>query len=162
MTTLGNSLASRDVASLLHPYTNLRMHQKKGPMIIVGGRGVHVYDDQGKEYIEGLAGLWCVSLGFSEPRLVEAAPRQMAKLAILPRLRAQIARALRSIWPRRLLKLLPVPMSKVFFNNSGSEANDTAIKIIWYYNNALRPAEEEEDHRARLRAITASPSPRPA
>ena len=143
MSTLGNSLASRDVASMLHPYTNLRMHEKKGPMIIAGGRGVHVYDDQGKEYIEGLAGLWCASLGFSEPRLVEAAQRQMA---ILPFYHAF---AHKSHEPcvelaERLLKLLPIPMSKVFFSNSGSEANDTAIKIIWYYNNALgRPKKKK-------------------
>jgi 4-aminobutyrate---pyruvate transaminase len=49
-------------------------------LIIANGRGVYVYDDQGKEYIEGLAGLWCVSLGFCEPRLVEAARRQMEAL----------------------------------------------------------------------------------
>ena len=66
----GNSTASRDLATLLHPYTNLKAHQSKGPLIITRGRGVNIYDDQGKEYIEGLAGLWCVSLGFSEPRLV--------------------------------------------------------------------------------------------
>ena len=77
MIPLGNSLTRRDIASVLHPYTNLRDHQKKGPLIITRGRGVHVYDDDGKEYIEGLAGLWCASLGFSEPRLTEAAQRQI-------------------------------------------------------------------------------------
>lgn len=130
----GNSPASRDIATLLHPYTNLKVHQAKGPLIITGGRGVNVYDDQGKEYIEGLAGLWCVSLGFSEPRLVEAARRQME---ILPYYHSF---ASKSHGPaielaERLLDLLPDTMSKVFFNNSGSEANDTAIKLVWYYNN---------------------------
>ncbi len=143
MTHLGNSPASRDIASLLHPYTNLRLHMTKGPMVIAKGRGVYVYDDQGKEYIEGLAGLWCASLGFSEPRLVEAAQRQMAVLPFYH------AFAHKSHEPgielaERLLKLLPATMSKVFFNNSGSEANDTAIKIIWYYNNALgRPKKKK-------------------
>ncbi len=143
MTHLGNSPASRDIASLLHPYTNLRLHMTKGPMIIAKGRGVYVYDDQGKEYIEGLAGLWCASLGFSEPRLVEAAQRQMATLPFYHTF------AHKSHEPgielaERLLKLLPATMSKVFFNNSGSEANDTAIKIIWYYNNALgRPKKKK-------------------
>jgi len=143
LTSLGNSLASRDIASLLHPYTNLRVHQKKGPLIITRGRGVHVYDDDGTEYIEGLAGLWCASLGFSESRLVEAARRQMATLPFYHGF------AHKSHGPgielaERLLKLMPVPMSKVFFNSSGSEANDTAIKIIWYYNNALgRPKKKK-------------------
>ena len=105
-------------------------------MIITHGRGVNVYDDQGKEYIEGLAGLWCVSLGFSEPRLVEAARRQMETLPYYH------AFASKSHGPaidlaERILDLLPDTMSKVFFNNSGSEANDTAIKLVWYYNNAI-------------------------
>ena len=132
----GNSAARRDIATLLHPYTNLKTHQSKGPLIITHGRGVNVYDDQGKEYIEGLAGLWCVSLGFSEPRLVEAARRQLETLPYYH------AFASKSHGPaidlaERLLDLLPDTMSKVFFNNSGSEANDTAIKLVWYYNNAL-------------------------
>jgi len=83
-----------------------------------------------------LAGLWCVSLGFSEPRLVEAARRQMETLPYYH------AFASKSHGPaidlaERILDLLPDTMSKVFFNNSGSEANDTAIKLVWYYNNAL-------------------------
>ena len=132
----GNSAASRDIASVLHPYTNLKAHQSKGPLIITQGRGVNVYDDQGKEYIEGLAGLWCVSLGFSEPRLVEAARRQMEALPYYHSF------ASKSHGPtielaERVLDLLPDTMSKVFFNNSGSEANDTAIKLVWYYNNAV-------------------------
>ncbi|MGA2842581.1 MAG: aspartate aminotransferase family protein [Steroidobacteraceae bacterium] len=150
MIPLGNSLTRRDIASVLHPYTNLRDHQKKGPLIITRGRGVHVYDDDGKEYIEGLAGLWCASLGFSEPRLTEAAQRQMA---ILPYYHVFTHKSHEpSIeLAERLLKLLPAPMSKVFFNCSGSEANDTAIKIIWYYNNALgRP--KKKKILSRLRA----------
>ena len=132
----GNSAASRDIATLLHPYTNLKAHRSKGPLIITHGRGVNVYDDQGKEYIEGLAGLWCVSLGFSEPRLLEAARRQMETLPYYHTF------ASKSHGPaidlaERILDLLPETMSKVFFNNSGSEANDTAIKLVWYYNNAL-------------------------
>ena len=105
-------------------------------MIITRGRGLKVYDDQGNEYIKGLAGLWCVSLGFSEPRLVEAARRQMETLPYYHSF------ASKSHGPaielaERILDLLPETMSKVFFNNSGSEANDTAIKLVWYYNNAL-------------------------
>ncbi len=139
----GNSPASRDIATLLHPYTNLKVHQAKGPLIVTSGRGVYVYDDQGKEYIEGLAGLWCVSLGFSEPRLVEAARRQMETLPYYHSF------ASKSHGPaielaERILDLLPDTMSKVFFNNSGSEANDTAIKLVWYYNNALgRPQKKK-------------------
>jgi 4-aminobutyrate--pyruvate transaminase len=131
----GNSTASRDIATLVHPYTNLKTHQTKGPLIITHGRGVNVYDDQGKEYIEGLAGLWCVSLGFHEPRLVEAARRQMEVLPYYHSFASKSHGPLIEL-AERVLDLLPESMSKVFFNNSGSEANDTAIKLVWYYNNA--------------------------
>jgi 4-aminobutyrate---pyruvate transaminase len=131
----GNSLASRDIASLVHPYTNLKAHLTEGPVVMTRGQGIHVYDDAGKEYIEGLAGLWCTSLGFSEKRLVEAATKQMQTLPTYH------VFAGKSHEPgielaERLLALSPVPMSKAFFSSSGSEANDTVIKLAWYYNNA--------------------------
>src|SRR5205823_1479434 len=66
MTIAPNSLAARDIAYTVHPYTNLRLHERQGPLVITGGEGVWVWDDEGKRYIEGLAGLWCTSLGFSE------------------------------------------------------------------------------------------------
>ena len=75
-----NSLQARDVAYTVHPYTNLRQHERQGPLVITGGDGVYVTDDDGKRYIEGLAGLWCTGLGFSEKRLVEAARRQLDRL----------------------------------------------------------------------------------
>jgi 4-aminobutyrate--pyruvate transaminase len=139
----GNSAASRDIATLVHPYTNLRAHQTKGPLIISRGRGVNVYDDQGKEYIEGLAGLWCVSLGFNEPRLVDAARRQLEMLPYYHSFGSKSHGPAIEL-AERILDLLPESMSKVLFNNSGSEANDTAIKLVWYYNNALgRPQKKK-------------------
>jgi len=143
MSEIGNSAASRDKAYLLHPYTNLRVHEQQGPLVIVRGQGVHVYDDSGKDYIEGLAGLWCASLGFDEQRLVDAATRQLKQLAFGHTF------ASRSHEPaidlaEALIKLAPVPMSKVLFANSGSEANDTALKLIWYYSNALGRPEKKK------------------
>ena len=70
MTDLGNSPASRDIAHVLHPYSDLAHHT---PHILTQGRGIYVRDDNGKEYIEGLAGLWCTSFGFGEDELVKAA-----------------------------------------------------------------------------------------
>jgi len=131
----GNSAASRDIAFHLHPYTHLKKHESEGPLVITEGKGVHVYDENGKEYIEGLAGLWCTSLGFSEERLVQAATRQMQRLPffhIFNHKTHDVAAEL----AERLIGMMPVKMSKVFFNNSGSEANDSAIKMVWYYNNA--------------------------
>ena len=132
----GNSLSARDIATLVHPYTNLKVHETEGPLVVARGKGIFVYDDSGKEYIEGLAGLWSTSLGFSEERLVEAATRQMRQLPTY-HVFAHKSHEPAIELAERLLAMMPSPMSKVFFANSGSEANDTAIKLAWYYSNAL-------------------------
>jgi 4-aminobutyrate--pyruvate transaminase len=149
MVVRGNSLQARDIASLVHPYTNLKVHQNDGPVVIGKGKGVYVYDDSGKEYIEGLAGLWSTSLGWGEERLVEAAARQMRQLGTYHIFAAKSHEPGIEL-AERLLAMAPVPMSKVFFANSGSEANDTAIKLVWYYNNALgRPQKKKIISRQR-------------
>jgi 4-aminobutyrate--pyruvate transaminase len=138
-----NSAASRDIAFQLHPYTNLAKHEADGPFIVARGNGIHVWDDAGKEYIEGMAGLWCASLGFGEERLVAAAAEQMRRLSFAHLFNGKSHEPAIEL-AERLIALMPVPMSKVFFNNSGSEANDTAIKLVWYYNNALgRPRKKK-------------------
>jgi len=135
--------ASRDIATSIHPYTNLKLHETEGPMVITGGDGVFVRDEDGKSYLEGLAGLWCASLGFSEKRLAEAAYRQMLKLPYYHTF-ASKATDVGIELAEKLLGTAPVPMSKVFFANSGSEANDTVVKLVWYYNNALgRPRKKK-------------------
>lgn len=136
MTDLGNSPASRDIAYVMHPYTNLEAHKTKGPMIITEGRGVWVTDDQGKRYVEGMAGLWCTALGFGEERLVEAAAAQMRKLPYY-HIFAHKSHEPAIDLAERLVKMAPGDMGKVFFANSGSEATDTVVKLVWYYNNAL-------------------------
>jgi 4-aminobutyrate---pyruvate transaminase len=134
-TSPGNSAASRDIAHFLHPYTNLTKHREVGPMIIERGKGVYVYDDSGKEYIEGLAGLWCASFGFGEEALIEAAVQQMRRLPYYHTFAAKSHHPGIDL-AEKLTAIAPVPMSKVFFANSGSEANDTVVKLVWYYNNA--------------------------
>jgi len=144
-----NSAASRDLAYCAHPYTNLKAHQNTGPLVITRGEGVRVWDESGREYIEGMAGLWCTALGFSEPRLVEAARRGLSRLPFYHSFGGK-ALAPTIDLAERLIALSPVPMSKVLFANSGSEANDTAVKLVWYYNNALgRPAKKKIISRTR-------------
>jgi len=138
-----NSPEQRDIKNLLHPYTNLKVHEEVGPQIITHGKGIYVYDGEGKEYIEGLAGLWYASLGFSEERLVNAATEQLSSLPCYHTF------AHKSNMPaidlaENLISRAPVPMSKIFFTNSGSEAVDTAIKIVWYYNNALNRPQKKK------------------
>jgi 4-aminobutyrate--pyruvate transaminase len=138
-----NSIASLDVAHHLHPYTNLRQHQRQGPLVITEGRGIYIKDDVGKEYIEAMSGLWCAALGFNEERLVEAAAKQMRRLPFYHGFANKTHEPVAEL-AERLVALMPTPVSKVFFNNSGSEANDTAVKLVWYYNNALgRPRKKK-------------------
>jgi 4-aminobutyrate--pyruvate transaminase len=125
----------RDVESLLHPYTNLVKFRDTGPLVIERGKGVRVYDDRGKDYIEGLAGLWCTVLGWGEEALVEAAAEQMRKLAF-GHLFAGKSHEPAIALAEKLKEIAPFPVGKVFFANSGSEANDTQIKLFWYANNA--------------------------
>jgi len=132
--TLTNA-QTRDVEALIHPYTNLARHREVGPLILERGRGIRVFDNRGRDYIDAMAGLWCVSLGYSEERLIEAAAKQMRELPY-----SHIF-AGRSHEPgielaEKLKEVAPFTASKVFFANSGSEANDTQIKLAWYYWNA--------------------------
>ena len=138
-----NSAAARDIAHVMHSYTNQIAHRRQGPFIVTGGEGIYVHDENGKAYIEGLSGLWCASLGYGEEALIEAAIKQMR---ILPTYHTF---AHKSSNPsidlaEKIKQVLPVAMSKVFFANSGSEANDTLVKLIRYYNNALgRPLKKK-------------------
>ena len=143
MTNRMNSAASRDIAYHVHGYTNLKKHEQSGPMIITSGSGIRVTDDNGKSYIEGLSGLWCTSLGFQEERLIEAATAAMKKLPYYHGFAHKTAEVTIDL-AEKLISIAPVPMSKVLFANSGSEANDLAIKIIWYYNNALGRPEKKK------------------
>ncbi|CAM5762080.1 putative aminotransferase y4uB [Labrys miyagiensis] len=136
MNILPNSLHARDIAYQIHPYTNARRHERIGPIVIERGSGIHVYDDQGHEYIEALAGLWSVAVGFGESRLVEAAARQMAKLPYYHTFSHKSHEPSIEL-AEKLVNLSPAGLDHVFFTNSGSEANDTVVKFVWYYNNAL-------------------------
>ena len=138
-----NSAASRDIAYHLHPYTNLKAHESDGSLIITRGEGVRVFDVDDNAYIEGMAGLWCTALGFSENRLIEAAHRQMKTLPFYHSFNSKASDIIGAL-AQEIIELAPVPMSKVFFANSGSEAIDTAIKLVWYYNNALGRPEKKK------------------
>ena len=136
MTYIPNSIEARDVASLVHMQTNLRKHQQEGPLVIVRGDGCRVYDNSGHEYIESVSGLWCASLGFASDRLAKIAYEQMRNLGYYHLYRHRSSEPAIAL-AEQLLKIAPVPMARVIFQCSGSEANDTAIKLAWYYWNAV-------------------------
>jgi len=134
--TQPNSIEARDIAYHLHPYTNAKKHRETGPLVIERGHGIYVTDSNGHTYIEAMAGLWSVALGFSEKRLIAAATRQMETLPFYHTFTHKSHGPVIDL-AERLVGMAPVPMSKAFFTNSGSEANDTALKLIWYRSNAL-------------------------
>jgi 4-aminobutyrate--pyruvate transaminase len=143
-----NSPFARDIAHHIHPQTNLRLHESEGPLLIDRGEGVYVIDADGKRLIEGMGGMWCTSLGFSEKRLTDAATRQMLRLPYM-----QVF-AHRSTGPvidlaSQLTTMAPGPsadecMDKALFACSGSEANDTAMKLVWYYHHAIGKPEKRK------------------
>src|ERR1700748_2820939 len=131
---LSNTQA-RDLQSLLHPFTNLTRLRETGPLVMERGRGVFVYDDKGRDYLEAMAGLWCTALGWGEEELAEAAAEQIRKLSfqhIFGGKSHETAIAL----AEKLKEMSPFPVGKVFFANSGSEANDSQIKLMWYAANS--------------------------
>lgn len=144
MSNYTDSLAKKDIAYNLHPYTNLATHEDRGPLVITRGEGIYVWDSDGNRYIEGLAGLWCVSLGSSEPRLVEAATRQLQNLPFSHTFAHRSTEPVIAL-AEKLIGMAPEPMAKVYFVNSGSEAVDTAMKLVWYYNNAF-----ERPHKKKI------------
>jgi 4-aminobutyrate--pyruvate transaminase len=141
---MARSLAAEaDAKFHFHPYTQPRDLEKNGALVVVGGRGVHVTDEHGREYIEGMAGLWCAALGFSEQRLVDAAHRQMQKLPYYHTFSGKVSGPVTEL-VEVMMRWSPVPMARILFANSGSESNDTAVKLVRYYHNAIgRPQKKK-------------------
>src|SRR5262249_56335691 len=106
--------------------------QGEGPLVIAGGNGCRVFDDSGRDYIESVAGLWCASLGFGSERLAKVAYDQMRELGYYHLYRHRSNEPAIAL-AEKLLAIAPVPMARVLFQCSGSEANDTAIKLAWDY-----------------------------
>jgi len=141
-----NSFAARDGAYHFHGYTNALKNETEGGFVVVRGDGPFVYDENDKEYLDGLSGLWCASLGFGkEQRLIDAAVKQMSTLPFYHTF-SQKAPAVTVELAERLVALASqaAPMSKAYFCNSGSEANDTVVKMIWYFNNARGKPEKKK------------------
>ena len=119
------------MTSIVYPTTNLKHVEQ---LNIVRGDGVYVYDDSGKEYLEGLAGLWCASLGYGNAELIEAITDQLKTLSYSHMFGGRTHNVVIQL-AEQLSDMLPVKNSKIFFANSGSEANDSHIKMLRYYFN---------------------------
>ncbi len=144
MTRTHDENVREDVRNLIHPYTPLNTFGATGPMVIRKGDGVYVEDDQGNRFLEGMAGLWCTALGFSEKRLVDAAIRQMQDLPYYQIFAGRSNEPSIELSERLLAMTRHLGMDKALFANSGSEANDAAVKVIWYYFNAIGKPEKKK------------------
>jgi 4-aminobutyrate--pyruvate transaminase len=143
------NLQVRDLETVLHPYTNQATIRDTGTLVLERAKGIYVYDVDGKPYIEGMAGLWCTALGYGNEELAETAYEQMKKLSFTHLFGGKSHDPAIEL-AEKLKEKAPVPISKVFFVCSGSEANDSQIKMVWYMNNALgRPQKKKIISRLR-------------
>ncbi|RIV82576.1 aminotransferase class III-fold pyridoxal phosphate-dependent enzyme [Aurantiacibacter xanthus] len=154
MATQRSEPALRDERSQLHPFTSINDMKAEGPMMIESGSGVRVRDLAGKEYLDGMAGLWCVNLGYGRKEITDAIAQQSERLSFFHTFNNMSVDVVGEC-AEALLQRAPVPMSRVFFGTSGSDANETQLKLIWVYNN-LRGKPEKKKIIARWNAYHGS------
>jgi L-2,4-diaminobutyrate transaminase len=144
------SRSETDRRHVMHPFSVLQRHEQSGPRrMIVRGSGSTVYDDDGRSYIDAMAGLWCVNVGYGRRELADALHDQTLRLPYYHSF-SSMATDTPALLAERLVDLYPGDMSKVLFGTSGSDANDTQIKLIRLYNNLLgRPAKKKVISRHR-------------
>ncbi|GAA0273999.1 aspartate aminotransferase family protein [Alteraurantiacibacter aestuarii] len=130
-------------SALLHPTTNLRSAAQSGPLVFAHGKGVRIFDREGRDFIEGLSGLWCTALGHGDEELAEAAARQLRDLSYATLFAGKAHEGALDL-ADRLVAMAPFDAARVFFGQSGSDANDTQIKLVRHYNNLIgRPGKKK-------------------
>jgi 4-aminobutyrate---pyruvate transaminase len=121
------------MSSIIYPVTNLSAVEQ---LNIVSGKGVYVYDDAGNQYLEGLSGLWCSALGYGNEELIAAINSQLKTLSYSHLFGGRTHPVVMEL-ADKLAAMLPIADARIFFSNSGSEANDSQIKMLRYYGNAI-------------------------
>jgi len=138
-----HSIEDVDRKHVFHPFSDPRRHEQDGGHMIVRGRGSTLWDSRGRSYLDAMAGLWCVNVGYGRSEMAEAIARQIERLSYYHGFSSMATEA-PALLAERVLASTPVPMSKVFFGSSGSDANDTQAKLVWFYNNALGRPEKKK------------------
>src|SRR5277367_4993426 len=139
---LSNRLVEEDRAHFIHPVTPLRAHERRGVTVLESADGCFITDATGHRLLDGFAGLWCVNTGYGRESIVSAAMQQMRRLPYATgyfHFGSEPAIRLAS----KLAELAPGDLNHVFFTLGGSDAVDTAIRMVRYYNNALGRAEKK-------------------
>ena len=140
MNYLSNSRSTKELQNIdlnhhFHPFTSTS-DIKDGARIIKEGKGIYLWDSEGKKYLDAMAGLWCVNIGYGRDELANAAHRQMKELPYYNTF-FQTSHPPVVELSKLLTELLPGNMQKIFFSSSGSEANDTNIRLVRHYWNCL-------------------------
>jgi len=128
-----SEINATDLAYHLHSQTNPQALSREGAYIIVKGDGTHVIDENGKRYIDAMAGLWCASLGFNNQRLGRAAAKQYEELGYYHSFYGRTNPKAATL-SKKLVELAGMQNGKAFFVTSGSEANETMVKLAWLYH----------------------------
>jgi len=133
------TLQELDRATLLHPFTELKPFaagEAGEPRIIEGGEGIRIRDRDGRELIDAFAGIYCNLIGYGRREIADAMHEQALKLGFYHSFRG-CSNEPAILLGARLLKMAPGRMQRILFGLSGSDANETQLKIVWYYNNVL-------------------------
>ena len=133
------ALQQLDRASVLHPFTQLKQYaagETGGPRIITGAEGVRVRDSEGREFIDAFAGVYSVHVGYGRREIADAIHREALKMAYYPA-HGGYSNEPAIRFASRLLEIAPGNMRRVLYGLTGSDANETQLKLVWYYNNVL-------------------------
>lgn len=131
-----------DRAHLLHPWTNFASFKERGSFLVSGARGVHVYDTAGRPYLDGMAGLWCVNLGYGREDIVEAIADQARRMPYFTPF-VDVGSLPAAELAQEIARRAPGDLNHVFFTCGGSTANDSAVRLIHFYH-ALRGKKEKQ------------------
>ena len=142
-TSAEQTVEELDRRYVFHPFTQLDQHATSTAPVIVEGKGVTLHASDGRSYLDAMAGLWCVNVGYGRSEIADALRDEANRLGYYHAF-SSMATDLPAELAERVLGMYPVPMSKIFFGNSGSDANDTQVKIVWYYNNVLGRTEKKK------------------
>jgi adenosylmethionine-8-amino-7-oxononanoate aminotransferase len=132
-----------DLAHFVHPFTHFDSFKRDGSLVIAEAHGAYVFDSEGRRYLDGVGGLWCMSIGFGEEEMAQAIAAQVRRLNFYSAFvdttnppAVQLA--------TKLATLAPGDLNRVFYTCSGTAANDTAVRLIHYYN--ARRGKPEKRH----------------
>jgi L-2,4-diaminobutyrate transaminase len=144
MSIKASTAEEADRRFVFHPFSQLDRHEQEGsPSMIVAGSGARVQDIHGRSYIDGMAGLWCVNVGYGRVELAEAMRAHAERLGYYHAF-SSMGTDTPGLLAERLIEMAPPRMSKVFFGCTGSDANDTQVKLVWFYNNVLGRPEKKK------------------